>query len=133
MGNPVPRTRAAARSSKNPNRSSHRSALHQVKAGTSYRIQVEWALDSPTGPRDKLILLALVSRPGATAEHLERRTGMLLGAVKEALSDLLEDGWIYKAYDGGFIAEPAAEEMLEFPVPQSALATELAQTLSISA
>lgn len=106
--------------------------MHVPKTGGSYQSHCEWAFEVPTTPREKLVLLALAARPGADAQHLIRRTGMTYGAVKEALEDLLTDGWIYKSFDGGYLTDVAAEEMQELPQPESALARQLAHTLARS-
>lgn len=115
--------------SKNPDRR-HRTSMHYPKAGGARLAHLEWALDVPTTPREKLVLVALASRPGSTAEHLAHRTGMTVTATKEAVEDLMSDGWIYHCFDGGYLVDIAAEELRDFPMPQSALAAELAQSLS---
>jgi hypothetical protein len=115
--------------STNPDRGDRR-APHQLRSGVSLEQSVEWAIEVPTAPREKLLLVAIAARPGAAASHLARCTGMTVPTVRESARDLLDDGWIYGTHDGGYLVDVAAEPMTELPGQDSPLGDQLARVLS---
>jgi hypothetical protein len=124
----MPASKRPATRHRNPDRP-HRSATMRAKPNGDIVAYIEWAFDVPVAPREKIILVALAARPGGNLTHLVRRTGMTEFVVYTALQDLLVDGWICHDVNGGYLIEISAEEIIDLPLPDSALASQLAQAI----